>query len=414
MSTTSINSMQWLDLATNIKNITTISFTLEAQFVFQKSVSSSASRTSESTTRQTIPGDGISKPAIIITTEKSPYLQDPRRKLEDTTMFHTIELLEEIFASGLAEHVHKKAFTQDWTKLVVPAARYTQDSADNKNMFQLGSRASLPFPPPPSVAIPRGATTSHTVRSRHGNSSSVTTRHGTTTRSHHGNPPSTTSISNRNRQPAVSTHLTPQTGTLEDILQRPDFETWLLARQQDQQSTSSTMLGVRPPARQTRHTRVSPALTRRPNNSEMRRTQIRPTSTSTSISTVSSISAPARSQLSSDDSDSIADFSHNSAASCCSYSEHAPHDANRTFDGSAVVAEQRQFPGVDYTMEFSAAPHEHGIDLTRFCISASTGGSDGRPPPPPYELVTNGPVVFVQNGIVVRLGQGQANNARQC
>jgi len=172
-------------------------------------------------------------------------------------------------------------------------------------MFQLGSRASLPFPPPPSVAIPRGATTSHTVRSRHGNSSSVTTRHGTTTRSHHGNPPSTTSISNRNRQPAVSTHLTPQTGTLEDILQRPDFETWLLARQQDQQSTSSTMLGVRPPARQTRHMRVSPALTRRPNNSEMRRTQIRPTSTSTSISTVSSISAPARSQLSSDDSDSM-------------------------------------------------------------------------------------------------------------
>jgi len=36
-----------------------------------------------------------------------------------------IKLLEEIFALELADHVCKKAFTQDWTKLVVPAACYT-------------------------------------------------------------------------------------------------------------------------------------------------------------------------------------------------------------------------------------------------------------------------------------------------
>ncbi|KAG2121556.1 hypothetical protein BD769DRAFT_1390118 [Suillus cothurnatus] len=255
MSTTSINSMQWLDLATNIKNITTISFTLEAQFVFQKSVSSSALRTSESTTWQTIPGDGISKPAIIITTEKSPYLQDPRRKLEDTTMFHTIELLEEIFASGLAEHVRKKAFTQDWTKLVIPAACYTQDSADNKNMFQLGSRASLSL--------------------------------------------STSTLSRYSMRHYYKSHYS--------------------------SSSDISLLSTTVPA----------SVTTRPPH-----------------------------------------------AAHTQYVERAPHDANRTFDGSAVVAEQRQFPGVDYTMEFSAAPHEHGIDLTRFCISTSTGGSDGRPPPP--------------------------------
>ncbi|KAG1838895.1 hypothetical protein DFJ58DRAFT_845861, partial [Suillus subalutaceus] len=161
MSTASINSMQWLDLATNIKNTTTISFTLEAQFVFQKSVSSSTLCTSKSTTQQIIPGDGISEPAIIITTEKSPYLRDPRRELEDATMSHMIKLLEEIFASGLADHVHKKAFTRGWTKLVVPAACHTQNSADNRNIFQLGSCASLPFPPPSSVTVPRGAAASH-------------------------------------------------------------------------------------------------------------------------------------------------------------------------------------------------------------------------------------------------------------
>ncbi|KAG2100426.1 uncharacterized protein F5147DRAFT_655547 [Suillus discolor] len=278
-------------------------------------------------------------------------------------MSHTIELLEEIFALGLADHVRKKAFTRGWAKLVVPAACHTQDSADNRNIFQLGSHASLPFPPPPSVAVSHSAATS----------------------------------------------------TLEDVLQRPDFETWLLAHQQDQQSTSNMMLGVWPPTRQTRHTQVSPALTQQPNNGEMWRMRIQPTPTSTSSSTVSSISRSARSQRPSDDSDSIDDSEANCSASCCSYSECALQGANRTFNRSPAVAEQRQFPGVDRTMEFSisAVSHEHDEDLTWFCPSASIGASDGRPPPPPYEFATNGPVVFMQNGIVVRLGQGQANNARQ-
>ncbi|KAG1884381.1 hypothetical protein F4604DRAFT_1919555 [Suillus subluteus] len=351
-------------------------------------------------------------------------------------MSHTIELLEEIFASGLADHVRKKAFTRGWAKLVVPAACHTQNSADNRNIFQLGSHASLPFPPPSSVTVPRGAAASHSVRSHHGNPPSATTRHGattSTTRGRHGNPPSTTSISHRNHRPAVSTHVTPQTGTLEDVLQCPDFETWLLARQQDQ-STGTTMLGVRPPTRQTCRTQVSPALTQQPNNGEMRRTQIWPTPTSVSISTVSSISESARSQLSSDNSDSmyISDSSSSDISTAMSASvttqrrivppratrtlhvEHAPHGANRTFNQSSAVAEQRQFPGVDCTTEFfSAVPHEHNEDLTWFCVSASIGAGDGRPPPPPYEFATDMPVVFVQNGIVVRLGQGQANNARQ-
>ncbi|KAG1850255.1 hypothetical protein C8R48DRAFT_676776 [Suillus tomentosus] len=158
-----------------------------------------------------------------------------------------------------------------------------------------------------------------------------------------------------------------KTSTLEDVLQCSNFETWLLACQQDQQSTSNTMLGVRP-------------------------------APSASLMTLARLTTR-----------------RNCSASCCFYSERAPPCANRTFNRSPVVAEQHQFPGVDRPTEFAipAVSHEHDEDLTRFCLSVSIGAGDGRPPPPPYEFATNGPIVFVQNSIVVRLGQGQANNAKQ-
>ncbi|KAG1884155.1 hypothetical protein F4604DRAFT_1901480 [Suillus subluteus] len=300
--------MQWLDLATNIKNATTISFTLEAQFVFQKSVSSSTLCTSKSTTQQITPGDGISKPAIIITAEKSPYLRDPHCELKDATMSHMIKLLEEIFALGLADRVHKKAFTRGWAKPVVPAACHTQNSAGILSSLE----AVLLFP----------------------------------------------------------FHLHPQSL----------FHAALLLVLWKTSSSAPTPKHGCSHISKTSNQLVSLALTQQPNNGEMWRMQIQPTPTSVSISTVSSISESACSQLSSDDSNSIDDSEEDCSTACCSY---------------------------------SAVPHEHNEDLTRFSLSASIGAGDGRPPPPPYEFATDRPVVFVQNGIVVRLGQGQANNARQ-
>jgi hypothetical protein len=59
-----------------------------------------------------MPGDGINKPAIVVTIEQSPYLRDLR--LDSNTVSHTVELLGDIFLSGIAGHIHEKIFIQGW------------------------------------------------------------------------------------------------------------------------------------------------------------------------------------------------------------------------------------------------------------------------------------------------------------
>lgn len=75
-----------------------------------------------------MPGDGINKPAIVVTVEQSPWLRDLR--LDSNTISHTVELVGDIFSSGIAGHVREKFFTQSWaTPLILPACLF-QGSVD--------------------------------------------------------------------------------------------------------------------------------------------------------------------------------------------------------------------------------------------------------------------------------------------
>lgn len=159
-------------------------------------------------------------------------------------------------------------------------------------MFQCGSRASLPFPPPSVTTRRRGVTNRSAVNFRgniqHTTPSSLRTApssHRTALSSHH-----TVSSS---RRPAISAQ-TPQAGTLEEVLQRPDFGTWL-ARSQNQETAGSSSRGSprQPPIQRTAQRTRTPMM------------PLVPTRTVGSISTESSISS--RSSTSSDDSMYVSD-----------------------------------------------------------------------------------------------------------
>ncbi|KAG1891129.1 hypothetical protein F4604DRAFT_1913942 [Suillus subluteus] len=109
-----------------------------------------------------------------------------------------MDLLEEIFASSIVDRVRKTVFDSSWKKSPSTSG-FTQN-----NIFQDGSRASLPFPPLPAVI--------------HESHAPAVTRQNISTTARCATP-----------RPAP---------TLAEVLQRPDFETWLLG--QDRSITSAT------------------------------------------------------------------------------------------------------------------------------------------------------------------------------
>ncbi|KAG0692670.1 hypothetical protein DFH29DRAFT_882162 [Suillus ampliporus] len=161
-------SLQWLDLASHGSQNKSVVVTLEAQFIFQKHAAQSARA-------RILPGNGLDQPAVLITSSKVAALQTVQQQLNSTDIAQTVDLLEEIFASGIAERV----------------------CLSQENIFQQGSRASLPFLPLPE---------------------SLATRQGTTpTQSH-----------------------------IQEVLSHPDFGTWWLTQPMNQQAsvTNSRSRGI--------------------------------------------------------------------------------------------------------------------------------------------------------------------------
>jgi hypothetical protein len=61
-----------------------------------------------------LPGSGLDQPAVLITSSKVAALQTVQQYLNHTSIAQTVDLLEEVFASGIAERVCTSVFNGSW------------------------------------------------------------------------------------------------------------------------------------------------------------------------------------------------------------------------------------------------------------------------------------------------------------
>ncbi|KAG1862297.1 hypothetical protein F4604DRAFT_1683952 [Suillus subluteus] len=100
-------SLQWLDIASNCnKTATSITVTLEAQFVFELHGTAHHHRPGQP---RILPGNGLNKPTVLITTQKVAPLKAMQQQLNHANLDPTMDLLEEIFASSIADRLEKVA-----------------------------------------------------------------------------------------------------------------------------------------------------------------------------------------------------------------------------------------------------------------------------------------------------------------
>ncbi|KAG1767503.1 hypothetical protein EDD22DRAFT_949954 [Suillus occidentalis] len=357
----SIASLQWLDLAcNNNKNTTSIMVTLEAQFVFEPQGTAHPHRPGQP---RILPGNGLNEPTVLITTRKVAPLKTLQQQLNHANLDPTIDLLEEIFASSIADRVRKTVFDCSWKKSPSTSlAGLTQD-----NIFQDGSRTSLPFPPLPAP-IQRPAATPRSTR--------------------------------RN----ISTLATP--AMLTEGSQRPDFETWFLANQRTHGTPSrgfnhsasgpgsrrQPTPTVTPTRRHelviTTHQRTIPSTHHRTIPSTRQRTtpstRQRPTPQRPNIPAAS---YDLDSMYVSDSSDSISSVS--------SMRDTVMQDL--ASEQGAEASDGRREPMWDQPSlpsPFAVYDSLQHLDPEQLMS------------PPPYDtIVNNQPVVYIQNGIIVRINQ---------
>jgi hypothetical protein len=85
--------------------------TLEAQFIFQKHT---AQLCTSSIPTKILPGNGLEQPTVLITSSKVAALQTVHQQLNTTDITQAVDLLEDIFTSGIAEKVHTLVFNNSW------------------------------------------------------------------------------------------------------------------------------------------------------------------------------------------------------------------------------------------------------------------------------------------------------------
>jgi hypothetical protein len=87
--------------------------TLEAQFVFEPQGTAHPHRPGQP---RILPGNGLNEPTVLITTRKVAPLKTLQQQLNHANLDPTIDLLEEIFASSIADRVRKTVFDCSWKK----------------------------------------------------------------------------------------------------------------------------------------------------------------------------------------------------------------------------------------------------------------------------------------------------------
>ncbi|KAG2744461.1 hypothetical protein P692DRAFT_20821273 [Suillus brevipes Sb2] len=312
----SIASLQWLDLACNNNKI--IMVTLEAQFVFELQGTAHPHRPGQP---RILPGNGLNEPTVLITTRKVAPLKTLQQQLNHANLDPTIDLLEEIFASSIADRVRKTVFDCSWKKSPSTSlAGLTQD-----NIFQDGSRTSLPFPPLPAP-IQRPAATPRSTR--------------------------------RN----ISTLATP--AMLAEGSQCPDFETWFLANQR----THGT------PSRGSNHSASGPGSRRQPTPT------VTPTRRRELVITTHQRTIPS------------------------THHRTIPSTRQRTTPSTRQrpTPQRPNIPAALYDLDsMTLLPNKAQKPVMGVHLDPEQLMS-----PPPYDtIVNNQPVVYIQNGIIVRINQ---------
>ncbi|KAG1784996.1 uncharacterized protein HD556DRAFT_1314605 [Suillus plorans] len=294
-------------------------------------------------------------------------LKTVQQKLNHANLNPTMDLLEVIFALSIVDRVRKTVFDRNWQKSPSDLG-LTQN-----NIFQDSSCVSLPFPPLP-VAIQNPAT------------------------------------AHRN----ISTTATPATPrpapTLAEVLQCPDFQTWFLG----QQGTHET------PSGGPNHSTRIPATASSPH------THWQPTPTRTTPSThqqpmpaqsnIPAASNPSRiTTTRSFDSDSM-DVS-DSPDSISSESSIRPDIVialQEALHGQDVVQDSASNLDSEQDTETNDGRRGPMWDQPSFSSAFSVYdnlqhlGAEQHGLPPPYDTVINNqPVVYIQNGIIVRINQRQ-------
>jgi hypothetical protein len=61
-----------------------------------------------------LPGNGLEQPTVLITSSKVAALQMVHQQLNITDITQAVDLLEDIFTSGIAEKVHTSVFNSSW------------------------------------------------------------------------------------------------------------------------------------------------------------------------------------------------------------------------------------------------------------------------------------------------------------
>lgn len=92
---------------------TSIAVTLEAQIIFEPRGTVHHHRPGQP---RILPGNGLNEPTVLITTRKVAPLKTVQQELNHANLNPTMDLLEDIFASSIADRVRKTVFDRNWQK----------------------------------------------------------------------------------------------------------------------------------------------------------------------------------------------------------------------------------------------------------------------------------------------------------